>query len=176
MAAVQNKAGQGNEIVTPDIKPNAIRLSQRLIKKVRKKISDHHEDDLWEISISNGPLLSFGPYALHAHIGSIAEHQDGAGYTYGLVIIADGQHVLDAEGKRLPLESGSFFIINSDENHKTECDGEGLIVFLTRDFFHDKSSIALHSEAMRRNMKLEPPSIEIKRFLDEARKGLIEYL
>ncbi len=176
MATKPEKSGPAAEIVTPAVSPNAARLSQKMLKKLRKRIADHHKDDVWEISISNGPLISFGPYAVHAHEGSIAEHQDGAGYTYGLILIADGHHVLETEGKRLPLESGSFFVINSDESHKTDNDSEGLIVFITRDFFHDKSSIALMSEGMRRGMKLEPPSVEVERFLAEAKKGLSEYL
>ncbi len=125
------------------------------------KISAEVEKMVREESFLNGtPTLGGGPYMdmplniergyragqyhghLYAMMGNVEPHTDGAGQTYGLVLVATGHHVLgvdsDAEDPACyerVLKPGCVFHIDSDKEHWTTTRySSDLLIILTLDW------------------------------------------
>lgn len=89
---------------------------------------------------------------LYTTRGRVSPHQDDAGHTYGLVLIADGGHDLLASfrgGNELSpqgdLAPGCVYHIDSNEDHATSCRGDAkqdLLAILTLDFRGQEPSLA----------------------------------
>jgi len=123
-------------MLPPIVMADTVTLEPEFVARIRRLI-DAHTGEGGTISLEGGPYLSAPNHGLHANAGPVDEHTDGAGYTYGLIVIADDEHWLLAEGQKLPLRAGDVFRINSDLPHSTECSTvSGLIAFVAYDFFH----------------------------------------
>ena len=89
--------------------------------------------------------LSAGTIDLYTTRGRVAAHRDGAGDTYGLVLIADNGHDLfvgsrpvDRDPALKDLAPGSVYHLDSNEDHGTSCRGDSendLLAVLTLDFY-----------------------------------------
>lgn len=162
----------------PYVQPNAFKsksIEQGIVEYLGVKSSG--KEDEMEIDLFQGAYMKFEEYSLFAHRGPVEEHQDGVGYTYGMVLYTTGEHYLCVEEKRLKLETGTFFILDSDLPHKTECaDNEDLIIFITKDFFHEGNSVALNSSAIRQKYKANIPDQDPNEFISETVKKLEDRL
>lgn len=89
---------------------------------------------------------------LYTTRGRVAAHTDGAGETYGLVIIAENGHDLFI-GPRRPTSTddmfellpGSVYHIDSNEDHGTSCRGNSksdILAIITMDFYGRKPTIS----------------------------------
>lgn len=89
---------------------------------------------------------------LYTTCGRVAAHTDGAGETYGLVIVAENGHDLFVGPKRpvstndmFELLPGSVYHIDSNEDHGTSCrinPKSDILAIITMDFYSSKPTIS----------------------------------
>ncbi|MFZ3481891.1 AraC family ligand binding domain-containing protein [Sphingomonas sp. 3-13AW] len=165
------------DFVAPRILPDAVKIAPGVADDVRAYLNENCRSYLdQEITLSNGPFLTLRCGDLYAHRGGIAEHQDGAGYTYGLVVIAEGRHVMFVGDAEFELKPGTIFVINSDEPHGTRSDGDGMIAFVTRDFYHKRTTDPRGTTAARPGTTCNLPGVSPEAFAQRAYAELVHRL
>lgn len=151
----------------PFILPQLVKIPRFVSSGVRKLL-DAQRTETYDISLSNGPFQTHGELSLHANEGPILRHHDGAGITFGLILIADGEQRLKVGAQQEPLQSGTFFAINSNLDHETLSGMEDLIAFVTMDFFHQEGRVPHISPALRKGWTLVDPDVEPSQFAEQV--------
>lgn len=163
-----------NEITYPYVITDFVTVSDEIQRGIAAFL-DESRPIFYDLTISNGPYRTWDELALHAHEGPVANHHDGAGITYGLILIANGQHHLKVADQVMPLRAGTFFAINSDDDHETLCDSDGLLALATLDFFHHESNIPIMSDVMRKDWTLREPTLSTDTFAKRALAAAMEW-
>lgn len=159
------------ETVYPYVIPEIVEIPEEAQAYFRTFLNDQRSES-YDITLSNGPFWVSGELSLHANEGPILKHRDGAGITFGLILVADGEHHLLVDNTKLPLRPGTFFAINSNDYHATASGQEDLIAFATIDFYHEEGRVPHMSPAMRKGWTLLEPHIAPTEFAEEAHSTL----
>lgn len=143
----------------PFVIPNAIAIPEALSIALDDQFDKHRTGLRYAMSISDGPIGTDMHHSLFLHEGSIDEHDDDGGITYSLVLLAEGKQHLRVGSRQLPLETGTFFAINSDALHATKTKNGNYLSFIVRDFGHVRGT----GDAV-----LQPPTIPICAFIRDS--------
>lgn len=107
----------------------------KLLPKDKPVVIEHGPHCIFDVDRTWTYKMLLG--GIYSHAGPLEQHVDGAGNTFGLVLINEGNHRLDINGQLWEMPEGSVFHINSNLDHGTQCDEpNGLLMIGTIDLFH----------------------------------------